>query len=101
LPAFCCPVSSGVTHGLPSAAGGRLGWARGAIGALIGIAVAGVLTRLIAQSVAQAGVFGPSLFGPSLFGTGVAGLPWLVAPLGAAAVLVSRCRPARWRSPGR
>lgn len=70
------------------AAGGRLGWARGAIGALIGIAVAGVLTRLVEQSIAQAGVFGPSLFGPSLFGTGVAGLPWLVAPLGAAAVLV-------------
>ncbi|QCI93848.1 HPP family protein [Novosphingobium sp. EMRT-2] len=56
------------------AAGGRLGWARGALGALIGIAVAGVLTRFLAQ----AGL--PGMASP--------GLPWLVAPLGAAAVLV-------------
>ena len=60
------------------AAGGRLGWARGALGALIGIAVTGVLTRFLAQSVIQAGL--PELASP--------GLPWLVAPLGAAAVLV-------------
>lgn len=47
-------------------AGGRLGWLRGAIGALIGIAVAGVAARIF----------------------GAAGVPWLVAPIGASAVLV-------------
>ena len=42
------------------------GWLRGAIGATIAIALAGVLTRLVAP----------------------AALPWLIAPLGASAVLV-------------
>ncbi|WP_206069752.1 HPP family protein [Novosphingobium olei] len=45
---------------------GRLGWLRGALGALIGIALAGVVTKLLAEGSA----------------------PWLVAPIGASAVLV-------------
>lgn len=45
---------------------GTHGWLRGAVGALIGIALAGLLTKLIATPA----------------------LPWLVAPLGASAVLV-------------
>ncbi len=48
---------------------GRLGWARPAIGALLGIAFAAGLTRL-------------------LLGANTLALPWLVAPLGASAVLV-------------
>ncbi len=48
---------------------GHLGWLRGAIGSIIGIAIAGALTRLLLGANADA-------------------LPWLVAPLGASAVLV-------------
>jgi CBS domain-containing membrane protein len=48
---------------------GRLGWLRGAIGALPGIGIAAIVTRLA-------------------LGTNTAALPWLVAPLGASAVLV-------------
>lgn len=51
--------------------GGRLGWARMALGAFLGIALAGLGTRLVQ---------GPALDGATL--------PWLVAPLGASAVLV-------------
>lgn len=52
-----------------SRATGRIGWLRGAAGALIAIVLAGIVTRLV---------------------TGASGtaLPWLVAPLGASAVLV-------------
>lgn len=53
---------------------GHLGWLRGAVGAFIGIALAGAMTWLI---VGQAGLT----------------LPFLVAPLGASAVLVF-CVPA-------
>ncbi|HEY0957866.1 MAG TPA: HPP family protein [Novosphingobium sp.] len=52
-----------------SRATGRLGWARGAAGALIGVALAGMVGHL-------------------LFGDAPGALPWLVAPLGASAVLV-------------
>lgn len=52
-----------------SRAGGRLGWARAAIGALLGIAAAALMTGLV-------------------LGTNSAALPWLVAPIGASAVLV-------------
>lgn len=52
-----------------SRAGGRLGWARAAIGALLGIAAAALMTTLV-------------------LGTNSAALPWLVAPVGASAVLV-------------
>ncbi|MCC6828795.1 MAG: HPP family protein [Novosphingobium sp.] len=52
-----------------SHATGRLGWARSAVGALLGIAFAAGLTRL-------------------LLGGNALALPWLVAPLGASAVLV-------------
>ncbi len=51
------------------AALGHQGWARGALGAAIGIAVA-------------------SLLGALLLGSDNAALPWLVAPIGASAVLV-------------
>ena len=54
------------------AAAGRLGWARGALAACLGVLVAGFLTRWI---------IGPgSEFHPAL--------PWLMAPVGASAVLV-------------
>lgn len=52
-----------------SRATGRLGWLRGALGALAAIALAGWVTRAFAWS-------------------GDPALPWLVAPLGASAVLV-------------
>lgn len=52
-----------------SRATGRLGWLRGALGAGLGIALAGIVTRL-------------------LLGGSDAGWPWLVAPIGASAVLV-------------
>lgn len=48
---------------------GRLGWARSAMGALLGIAFAAGVTRL-------------------LLGANALALPWLIAPLGASAVLV-------------
>lgn len=48
---------------------GHLGWLRGSVGAALGIAVAGIVTALLVQSE-------------------FAGLPWLIAPLGASAVLV-------------
>jgi len=57
---------------------GHLGWARGAIGAAIGIALAGGATWLLLKL---------------LPGTEKAALPFLVAPLGASAVLVF-CVPA-------
>lgn len=52
-----------------SRATGRLGWLRGALGAGLGIALAGAVTHL-------------------MLGGGSAGWPWLVAPIGASAVLV-------------
>jgi CBS domain-containing membrane protein len=52
-----------------SRASGRLGWARGAVGALLGITAAALMTPLI-------------------LGPNSAALPWLVAPVGASAVLV-------------
>lgn len=52
-----------------SRATGRLGWLRGAVGAGLGIALAGIVTRL-------------------MLGGASAGWPWLVAPIGASAVLV-------------
>ena len=52
-----------------SRATGRIGWARGALGALLGIALAGLATR------AGLGALGSTL-------------PWIAAPLGASAVLV-------------
>ena len=52
-----------------SRASGRLGWARGAVGALLGITAAALMTPLI-------------------LGANSAALPWLVAPVGASAVLV-------------
>ncbi|MBC2664569.1 HPP family protein [Novosphingobium flavum] len=51
-----------------SRATGRLGWLRGSIGALCGIAVAALAGRLLA--------------------TALPAFPWLLAPLGASAVLV-------------
>lgn len=48
---------------------GPLGWLRGSLGAAVGIATAGLVTALVMQGQ-------------------MAGLPWLVAPLGASAVLV-------------
>lgn len=51
---------------------GQLGWLRGAAGAFLGIAVAGAVTALLLP----------------VLGADSAALPWLVAPLGAAAVLV-------------
>lgn len=57
---------------------GHLGWARGALGAGLGIAFAGILTLLSLK-----------LLPPG----GATGLPFLVAPLGASAVLVF-CVPA-------
>ena len=54
---------------LPQAIGGQLGWLRGAVGAALGIALAGAITMIFI------GIDNPSL-------------PWLVAPLGASAVLV-------------
>jgi len=47
--------------------GGRLGWARGAVGAVLGIGLACLAARLLPAS---------------------AGSPWIVAPVGASAVLV-------------
>lgn len=47
--------------------GGRLGWARGAVGALLGVGLAGLIAHLLPASAA---------------------LPWIVAPIGASAVLV-------------
>ena len=52
-----------------SRATGRLGWARAAIGALVGIAFAAIATHVL-----------PTLGGVPL--------PWLLAPIGASAVLV-------------
>ncbi|HEX8056377.1 MAG TPA: HPP family protein [Novosphingobium sp.] len=52
-----------------SHAGGRLGWARSAVGALLGILSAILVTDMV-------------------LGTNRAALPWLVAPVGASAVLV-------------
>lgn len=52
-----------------SRATGRLGWLRGAMGALLGVGLAAVVTRLS-------------------LGANTNTLPWLVAPLGASAVLV-------------
>jgi len=52
-----------------SRATGRLGWLRGAGGALLGIAAAGLITRL-------------------LLSAGNPPTPWLLAPVGASAVLV-------------
>lgn len=57
---------------------GHLGWARGAIGAAIGIATAGMVTWLVLGLMP---------------GGQAAALPFLVAPLGASAVLVF-CVPA-------
>lgn len=54
---------------LPQAAVGHLGWLRGAIGGTLAIAVSGALTAL-------------------LLGLDNTALPWLVAPVGASAVLV-------------
>ncbi len=54
---------------LPQAAFGQLGWLRGTIGAATAIAVAGLATA-------------------GLVDGGTGDLPWLVAPLGASAVLV-------------
>lgn len=51
------------------AATGHLGWLRGALGSAIGISLAGLVTMALLGSHAQS-------------------LPWLVAPLGASAVLV-------------
>jgi CBS domain-containing membrane protein len=48
---------------------GQLGWLRGAVGAGIGVGLAGIV-------------------GLALHGTGASALPWLVAPVGASAVLV-------------
>lgn len=53
---------------------GHLGWLRGALGAAIGILIAGGITALIV-------------------GSGDGMLPWLVAPIGASAILVF-CVPA-------
>ncbi|MFC3175065.1 HPP family protein [Novosphingobium bradum] len=53
---------------------GRLGWARGAIGALLGLALAGTLGLAI---------------NGALFPAGQAGvMPFMIAPMGAAAVLI-------------
>lgn len=65
-PVFRGPVYRGAAAAAQWKPGGRLGWARGALGALIGIALAGVVTKLVAYGDA----------------------PWLVAPIGASAVLV-------------
>lgn len=54
---------------MPQAAVGHLGWLRGAVGAFFGILSAGGITALI-------------------LGAGNPALPWLVAPMGASAVLV-------------
>ncbi len=54
---------------VPQGAFGPLGWLRGSLGAALAIAVAGSVTALLLDPVP-------------------AGLPWLVAPLGASAVLV-------------
>lgn len=60
------PIFRGAAAAAQWKPGGRLGWARGAAGALLGITLAGVATQLAVRS----------------------GEPWLVAPLGASAVLV-------------
>lgn len=52
-----------------SRAGGRLGWSRAAVGAALGVAVAAVVNHILS-------------------GIGGATLPWLLAPVGASAVLV-------------
>ena len=52
-----------------SRASGRLGWARSAVGAILGIVAAALMTDLV-------------------LGTNSAALPWLIAPIGATAVLV-------------
>ncbi len=54
---------------LPQQVLGQLGWLRGSVGATLAIGLAGTLTALLLQGQAP-------------------GLPWLVAPLGASAVLV-------------
>ncbi|MCT2400003.1 HPP family protein [Novosphingobium mangrovi (ex Huang et al. 2023)] len=54
---------------MPQAAVGHLGWLRGAIGASLGILSAGAITAAV-------------------LGTGDPAIPWLVAPMGASAVLV-------------
>jgi len=55
-----------------SSATGRLGWLRGALGALLGIGLAGLMTALLTRL---------------LLGLGNPVLPWLIAPVGASAVL--------------
>lgn len=54
---------------LPQRVLGQLGWLRGSFGAAVAIAAAGLTTTL-------------------LLGAQTSGLPWLIAPLGASAVLV-------------
>lgn len=54
---------------LPQRVLGQLGWLRGSVGAALGIATAGLVTALVMPDQ-------------------LASLPWLVAPLGASAVLV-------------
>lgn len=54
---------------MPQGVLGQLGWLRGALGAAVAIAVAGLATAMLMQNQA-------------------ADLPWLIAPLGASAVLV-------------
>lgn len=51
---------------------GQLGWLRGAMGAFLGIALAGAVTALLLSAL----------------GADSSVLPWIVAPLGASAVLV-------------
>ncbi|MCZ8370729.1 MAG: HPP family protein [Porphyrobacter sp.] len=54
---------------LPQRVLGKLGWLRGSVGAGLAVAVAGLATA-------------------ALIGSSIPGLPWLIAPLGASAVLV-------------
>ncbi len=54
---------------LPQGAFGQLGWLRGSFGAALAIGVAGIATALLLDTIP-------------------ASLPWLIAPLGASAVLV-------------
>lgn len=54
---------------LPQRVLGPLGWLRGSVGAGLGIAIAGLVTAALLETRAP-------------------GLPWLIAPLGASAVLV-------------
>lgn len=65
--------------GLVAGAIGHLGWVRGALGGMLGIAIAGGVTLLLEMK--------------GLEQAGLAALPFLLAPLGASAVLVF-CVPA-------